>query len=60
MTMKTYKINWNSTEYGYAIIEANNKEEAKELFYSGEYKNENFTIKDGCYEVDGVYELDNG
>jgi len=35
--MKTYKINFTKTIYGFAEIEAENKKEAKEKFLNGEY-----------------------
>jgi hypothetical protein len=53
--MKRYKIKYFFDGYGSEIVEANNKEEAREMFYSGEL---NFSDEWGDnYNVDRIEEL---
>lgn len=55
--MKKYKVNYSLEEYGYIIIEAESEEEAKERVYSGEYRDEDKTPKNGQITAESAVEI---
>lgn len=54
--MKTYNKNFKKTVYGFATVKARNKEEAEELFNSGDF--DEFDNKSD-YEFEGEIEEQN-
>lgn len=52
--MPKYKINWSRSDYGYITIEAPTEDEARELFESGEYNEQDFIIKNGQLDIDSI------
>jgi hypothetical protein len=52
-----YQVKWESDEYGYINIEAKSEEEAKELFMSGEFKEEDMVYKNGSKNVYEVIKI---
>lgn len=52
--MNKYKINWSRSDYGYITIEAETEDEARELFESGEYPEQDFIVKNGQIDIDTI------
>lgn len=49
--MKKYKVHWDRSDYGHIVIEAESKEQAEELFMSGEFDEKDLYIKGGGFEI---------
>lgn len=56
--MKTYKINWSRDDYGYILMQAETLEQARELFESGEFKNEDLELKGWNMIINDIKELE--
>lgn len=56
--MNTYKVNWSRDDYGYILIKANSKEEAQELFESGEFKDDDLELKGGNMVFNDITKID--
>ncbi len=55
--MNTYKILWSSDQYGSILISANTEEEARELFESGEFRQEDLNYKGGSMIAEKIEEI---
>ena len=55
--MKEYKITISRDDYGYIIVKANTKEEAREQIESGEWTDDMYNLKGGDITVNEVEEL---
>ena len=49
--MNKYIILWDRNDYGKIVIEAESEDEARELFESGEWEEEDLNIKNGGMEI---------
>ena len=54
--MKTYKIQYNFEGTGSCIVKAESEEKARELFYEGEYKDDNECGEN--YNIDFVKDIE--
>lgn len=56
--MAKFKVDINRDDYGYIIVEAETKEEAEEKIESGDWTDEEYTVKGGGYQVVNVKVLE--
>ncbi len=55
--MKKYKILWSSDQYGSIIISANTEDEARDMFDTGEFNQEDLNYKGGSMICEKIEEI---
>ncbi len=55
--MKTYKINWSRDDYGYILIKAESEDEARDMFYIGDFEDKDLFLKEGNMTAEDIQEV---